>query len=408
MRIFNLSLSKGIFPGKLKIAKESPIFKNDKKDLLTNYQPISVLPCFSKILKRIMYDRLYSYVTENKILFKKQFGFRSGHSIDHALLELIDQICECFDEKKYFLGIFVDLSKAFDVVNHKILINKLENYGICGKNLLWFNRYMSNRKQYLEYKDNFNKQKSTNLREIRCGVPQGSILFLIYINDLSLVSKFLSPIKFSDATNLFYSHNNIKILFKNTNDELEKISQWFKANRLSSNEGKTKLTLFHKSRDKDNLSLQLPNLKINNNEIKRSSSIKFLGVLVDENLTWIDHITLVEKKLSKNLGLLHKAKNYLNKKSMLSLYYSFIHSYLNCGNIAWCNTYMTKLKELLSKQKQALRTIPVPTSQSESRSKQIMRELCVLNIYQLSIYNILNFMFKVKKWLNTRYFSEQI
>ena len=228
MRIFNLSLSTGIFPDKLKIAKVSPIFKNSEKDLLTNYRPISVLPCFSEILERIMYDRLYSYLTENKILFKKQFGFRSGHSTDHA----------------------------------------------------------------------------------------------------------------------FYSHSNIKILFKNANDELEKNSQWFKANKLSLNEGKTKFTLFHKLCDKDNLPLQLPNLKINNNEIKRSSSIKFLGVLVDENLTWIDHITLVENKLSKNLGLLHKAKNYLNKKSMVNLYYSFIHSYLNYGNIAWCSTSMTKLKKL--------------------------------------------------------------
>ena len=138
--------------------------------------------------------------------------------------------------------------------------------------MLWFESYLSNRKQYLEYKDNFNEQKSTNLLQIKCGVPQSSILgpllFLIYINDLSLVSKFLSPIMFADDTNLFYSHNHIKILFKNANDELEKISQWFKVNKLSLNEGKTKFTLFHKPRDKDNLPLQLPNLKINNNEIK--------------------------------------------------------------------------------------------------------------------------------------------
>ena len=104
MHIFNLSLSPGILPDKIKIAKVSPIFKTDKKDLLTNYQPISVLPCLSKILERIMYDRLYNYLTENKILFKKQFGFRSGHSTNHALLELIDQMCECFDEKKYFFS----------------------------------------------------------------------------------------------------------------------------------------------------------------------------------------------------------------------------------------------------------------------------------------------------------------
>ena len=102
MRIFNPALSTGIFPDKLKIAKVSPIFKNGEKDHLTNYRPISVLPCFSKVLERIMYDRLYSNLTENKILFKKQFGFRSGHSTDHALLELIDQICECFDERNIF------------------------------------------------------------------------------------------------------------------------------------------------------------------------------------------------------------------------------------------------------------------------------------------------------------------
>ena len=111
---------------------------------------------------------------------------------------------------------------------------------------------------------------------------------------------FLSPIIFADDTNLFYSHSNIKILFKNANNELEKNSQWLKANKISLNDGKTKFTLFHKPRDKDNLPCQLTNLKINNNEIKRSSSIKFLGVLIDENLTWIDHITLVENKLSKN------------------------------------------------------------------------------------------------------------
>ena len=242
MRVFNLSLSTGIFPDKLKIAKVSPIFKNGEKDLLTN-RPTSVLPCFSKILERILYDRLYSYLTESKILFKKHFGFRSGHSTDHALSELIDQICECFDEKKHFLGIFVDLSKAFDTVNHKILINKLENCGIYGKNLLWFKSYLSNRTQYLKYKYNFNEQESTNLLQIKCGVPQDSILgpllFLIYVKDLSLVSKLLSPIMFADDTNLFYSHNNIKILFKNANDKLEKLSQWFKANKVSLNEGKT-------------------------------------------------------------------------------------------------------------------------------------------------------------------------
>ena len=164
---------------------------------------------------------------------------------------------------------------------------------------------------------------------------------------------------------------------------------------LSLNEGKTKFTLFHKPCDKDNLRLQLPNLKMNNNEIKRSPSIKFLGVLVDENLTWIDHITLVENKLSKNLGLLHKAKNYLNKKSMVSLFYSFIHSYSNYGNIAWCSTSMAKLKKLNSSKNKLFKLFrSLPHSPNH-----VMKELCILNIYQLNIYNVLNLMSKLKNGL---------
>ena len=152
------------------------------------------------------------------------------------------------------------------------------------------------------------------------------------------------------------------------------VATTFKANKLSLNEGKTKFTLFHKPRDNDNLPLQLPNLRINNYKINRSLSIKFLGALVDENLTWVDHITTVANKLSKNLGLLYKAKNYVNKKSMVSLHYSFIHSYLNYGNIAWCSTSIAKLKKLASKQKQAPQTILIPTLELESRSKQIMKK----------------------------------
>ena len=300
-----------------------------------------------------MYKRLYDYFTVNNILFNKQFGFRAGHSTEHALLELIDQICDSFNDKNYFLGIFVDLSKAFDTVDHSILLKKLEHYGIKGRNLSWFQSYLSNRKQYIEYKQE-NKTSNTELSNIICGVPQGSILgpllFIIYVNDLCQTPEFLKPIMFADDTNLFCKSKTVKTLFLKANIELQKISEWFQANKLSLNEDKTRFTLFHKLQDRDNLPLQPPVLKTNNYKIERSSSIKFLGVMVDEHLNWKDHINIIENKLSKNLGLLHKAKQFLNAKAMKSLYFSFIHSYLTYGNVAWCSTFMNKTKKLFGKQ----------------------------------------------------------
>ena len=177
------SLKNGIVPENTKIAQISPTFKSGKKELLKNYRPISVLPCFSKMLERIMYNRLYEYLNQNNILYNKQFMFRGGHSTDHPLIDLVDNIYNLFNENKYTLRVFIDLSKAFDTVDHKILLKKLELYGVKGNVLNWFKSYLSNRKQYIEIEG-----QKTDCLNITCGVPQGSILgpllFLIYLNDL--------------------------------------------------------------------------------------------------------------------------------------------------------------------------------------------------------------------------------
>ena len=155
--IFDLSFENGIFPDSLKIAKVTPVYKSGDNSSLSNYRPISVLPCFSKILERIMYRRLYSYLQENKILYSKQFGFQTGHSTDHAIIQLVEQIYENFEENKYTLGVFIDLAKAFDTVDHKILLRKMEIYGIGGTTLKWFENYLTNRKQYIQI-SNIKKQ----------------------------------------------------------------------------------------------------------------------------------------------------------------------------------------------------------------------------------------------------------
>ena len=327
----------------MKIAKVAPIFKSGKKELLTKYRAISVLSCFSKILERIMYNRVYNYLNYNNLHFRKQFGFRKGHSTDRALITLIDSIYDSFNQNKYTLGVFIDLSKAFDTVNHNILIDKLNSYGIKSNSLKWFSSYLSNRKQFVQA----GAIKTSSLDSI-CGVSQGSILgpllFIIYVNDFCCVSKIFEPIIFADDTNLFFSHKSIKELFHIANLELNKVFKCFNANKLSLNKDKTKYTFFHRAREKDNIPLKLPSLFINDREIKRITSIKYLEVLIDEHLTWKKHIAVIENKASKNLGLLHRVKGVLDSTALKSLYFSFIHSYLNYGNIVWASASTTKLK----------------------------------------------------------------
>ena len=352
--IINLSFSNGIVPWELKRAKVTAIFKNGDNTNINNYRPISILPFFSKVFEKTMYKRLVSFLDKYKILHENQFGFRKNYSTALAATALIDNIVNSIENKEITVGIFIDLSKAFDTVNHTILLDKLKSYGIRGTPLLWFKSYLTNRDQYVNYKN-----KTSNTLPITCGVPQGSILgsllFILYINDLPRVSSIIKFIMFADDTSLLISGKDEYILQNTVNNELKKVANWLDANKLSLNINKTNFITF-KSRNKkinyDNL-----NIMIKQTPIFRVNETKFLGITIDQFVTFKTHILNISNKLSKTIGILYKCRDVITKSSLIQLYYAIAHPYLSYCNLVWACNYETNLSRLNILQNKIIRVI---------------------------------------------------
>lgn len=232
--IFNHSIMTGVVPDKLKIGKVIPVYKKGDSSLPTNYRPISLLSIFDKLLEKLMYKRVYTFLTENNILYPYQFGFRKNHSTSLALIDVIDNIYSCLDNNETVVGIYVDLQKAFDTVDHNILLYKLYNCGVRGIAHKWFVNYLYNRKQFTSV----NNAVSV-LKNVTCGVPQGSVLgpllFLIYVNDIAQAAPGVQVKLFADDTNLFLSGIDISELICRSNNCLESLNRWCIANRLHMN-----------------------------------------------------------------------------------------------------------------------------------------------------------------------------
>ena len=301
-KIFNLSLSSGVHPDLLKISKTIPIFKKGSRLLVSNYRPISLLSNLNKILEKIVHNRVYTFLEDSQSIYSLQFGFRKKHSTNHTLINITENIRRALDDKKFACGVFVDLQKAFDTVNHDILIAKLEHYGIRGTANNWFASYLSNRSQFVSILGFDSSTKS-----ILHGVPQGSVLgpllFLIYINDLHVAIKHSKVYHFADDTNLLNIGDSAKQMQKYVNADLKTLYKWLLANKISLNCDKTEVIFFHKP------GFKVPNIKIKMNGIRilPSNHIKYLGLYLDETLNGSFHCDILAKTLKRGNGMLAKS-----------------------------------------------------------------------------------------------------
>lgn len=387
----NEMFKKGEFPDSLKIAKIVPIYKKGDIHKFENYRPISLLSSISKVFERVIHDQIYTYFTESHLLYTSQYGFRTQHSTEYAALELLDKIIIDMDQGNIPINIYMDLSKAFDTVDHSILLLKLKHYGIGKEALKLLTNYLSNRIQYVT----FNSYSSSKMH-VKSGVPQGSILgpllFIIYVNDIVNVTKAFTPLIYADDITLYANINstNINIL----NNELYSISNWLKMNKLSLNINKTKAMIFHTPQRK----IDYPNIYINKTKIDFVNSFNFLGITIDEHLNWNEQIDKISKKISRTLAVMSKIKNFLPSQALLHIYNSLVSPYLNYGLLIWG----WKGERLLRLQKRAVRMIM--GQHYRAHTSDLFRKLNILKFPDLCALHEYKFCFKIHNLTLPHYF----
>ena len=333
-----------------------------------------------------MYIQIYEYFQINCLLYKSQYGFRKKHSTELAAIELTDRLQKEVEKGNTPFTVFLDLSKAFDTLNHKILLHKLEFYGFDQNALRLMRSYLSDRQQYVE----FNHCKSET-KQINIGVPQGSILgpllFLIYMNDIFKASSMFNFILYADDSTLqstleaFCHHTHLDI-----NTELEKISNWLLANKLSLNVSKSKYMVFATEKKK----VKAMHIKINNVELEEVKTFNFLGLTIDSCLTWLPHINQVRSKVGRIIGILNKLKNFFPVNILSTLYSALILPHLNYAVMVWGH----KQHRLVKQQKKAVRVIS--KSKYNAHTEPIFKDLNMLKLSDIYILKSLIFYYNYK------------
>ena len=390
MHLFNACFNNGLFPEVLKVSKVIPIYKSGDKTKVNNYRPISLLPSLSKVMEKLLVVRLTSFLNASGILYDRQYGFRKKRTTTQAVLDLVTNLYDNISKNKLSSLVAVDLTKAFDTVNHKILLEKLDYYGIRGICNDLIRSYLSNRQQTV-----YIAQESSTMRLVKSGVPQGSVLgpllFIIYINDLHFKLLCSTVQLFADDTCLLLSNICKKTLQDEAKTELENLHLWMDANKLTLNLSKSNVMLINsKLRDKG----KFDNIKTKKSEICITSTVKYLGIYIDEELNFKYHITSIVAKISRGVGILYKIKNFLPTSTLLCVYYSHVHTHLSYGIIIWGSTYKSHLEKLTSLQNKAIRAVG-GAGWNES-SSPLYYKFKVLKFHDIYKYELAKFMHHVQ------------
>lgn len=347
-KIFNDSLSSGFYPQGMKIARVTPIYKSGSKISVSNYRPISVLPILNNIFERVIYTRLLNFLERYDVLYCFQYGFRRKIGTSTALNEIINMIQCNLNDRKKAAGLFMDLTKAFDTVNHQILLGKLETYGIRGTPLKLFTSYLANRSIVVRANNMESSQHTIGI-----SVPQGSvlgpILYLLYVNDMGALKLNGKLRLFADDSSTFYQSNSNEVIVQHLKEDVDLLQEYFRLNRLTLNLNKTKYVKFGRSHNDANDSISTASAVI-----EHSDCIKYLGLYIDGRLSWKHHIEAVAAKIAGAIGALGKI-HFLPRKILQSIYYSIVHPHLQYASSIWSSARKTHLNILQLLQRKALK-----------------------------------------------------
>ena len=353
--IFNQSIVSGIFPDEWKFSKVILLFKQGQRSDLNNYHPISVIPVVAKVFERIIYDQLYDYFTVHKLISSHQSGFRPLHSTVTALLEATDSWAYNIDQGNVNAVVFLDLKKAFDTVDHEILLSKLNKYGVQGTSYEWFKSYLDCRKQRC-----FVNGSLSGDHFLTCGIPQGTILgpllFLIYINDLPNCLLNSVPRMYADDTHLTFASNNILNINTVLNEDLARVEKWLIANKLTLNASKTEVMLIG-SRQRLSTFHNPLSLIVDGAPISQVSSTKSLGVHIDQNLSWNVHVEKLCKKIASGVGALKRARSFVPYETLRSVYMSLVQPHFDYWDSVWGNCTKALANKLQKLQNRAARIL---------------------------------------------------